>query len=140
MYCSHVLEHLSLEDCRAALKNTFAYLMSGGRFRLVVPDLESLVKGYLESEAPAAAITFMHESGLGRERRPRGIVGRLRAALGHSAHLWLWDFKSLSNELSNTGFVRIRRAQFGDSSDPAFEAFEERDRWEGCLGMECFRP
>jgi hypothetical protein len=40
VYCSHVIEHLSLEETRIALVNTFAILESGGCFRCVLPDLE----------------------------------------------------------------------------------------------------
>src|SRR5687767_11842143 len=34
MYCQHVLEHLSLADCRAALRNTLRALKPGHIFRL----------------------------------------------------------------------------------------------------------
>jgi len=46
VYCSHVLEHLSCEDFRRALKNTFEMLGSGGVYRLVVPDLEHYIQNY----------------------------------------------------------------------------------------------
>src|SRR5690349_19387092 len=52
IYCSHVLEHLSLEDCRRALKNTFTYLAPGGIFRLIVPDLRKLATDYISSDKP----------------------------------------------------------------------------------------
>src|ERR1700744_65996 len=39
IYCSHVLEHLSLNDFRVALRNTRTLLQDRGIFRLVVPDL-----------------------------------------------------------------------------------------------------
>src|SRR5215470_7850839 len=39
VYASHVLEHLSLADCAAALRNTFRLLRPGGVFRLVITDL-----------------------------------------------------------------------------------------------------
>src|SRR5712691_5357503 len=40
IYCSHVLEHLSLEDFRVALRNTHKLLRKDGVFRFVMPDLE----------------------------------------------------------------------------------------------------
>ena len=58
VYCSHVLEHLSLEDFRYALKNTFELLGSGGIFRLVVPDLEYSITRYIESDSLDAAQVF----------------------------------------------------------------------------------
>ena len=47
VYCSHVLEHLSLDGFRTALRNTHGLLRPGGVFRLVVPDLEYYAKRYL---------------------------------------------------------------------------------------------
>ncbi len=35
IYCSHILEHLSLHDFRIALKNTFKILKVGGIFRCI---------------------------------------------------------------------------------------------------------
>lgn len=46
LYCSHVLEHLALNECYKALRNCYRHLKPGGIFRLVVPDLECLVQGF----------------------------------------------------------------------------------------------
>jgi hypothetical protein len=61
----------------------------------------------------------------------------IRSRFGNSQHLWMWDYNSLTKELDDCGFVKIRRAQFGDSSEPMFKDVEDLDRWEGCLGVEC---
>lgn len=106
VYASHVLEHLSRNDCMVALKNTFELFKSGGVFRLVVPDLESRARAYLQalektpdSEANDA---FMRGAHLGREVRAKGLFQRLRESLGHSSHLWVWD------EASMTRVLRVR--------------------------------
>src|SRR5262249_16855882 len=44
VYCSHVLEHLALDDLHVALANTLRIVKPGGVFRLVVPDLEVLAR------------------------------------------------------------------------------------------------
>jgi len=140
MYCSHVLEHLSLHDLRQALRNTFRHLKPGKRFRFVVPDLEQLAADYLADQSPGAAITFMEDSYLGKATRPRGVAGLLRQSWGNSSHLWMWDYKSLAKELKDVGFQGVRRAEFGDSGDTMFDAVEDERRWHKCLGMECWRP
>lgn len=139
LYCSHVLEHLALADCRRALKNSFAYLQSGGTFRMVLPDLEALARAYLEASTWSAAHRFMQESMLGYEDRGRGLAGLLKSWLGNSRHLWMWDYKALEHELSQIGFRNIRRAFFGDSQDTRFGEVEDKGRFEGCLGIECTR-
>jgi len=137
VYCSHVLEHLSLEDFRRALKNTYKILGSGGRFRLVLPDLEYSIRKYIDNPSPDSAIIFLKETSLGKEKRNRGIVRFVSDWLGNSQHLWMWDYKSIYRELEKTGFRNIRRAVYGDSVDTMFNAVEDIGRWDNCLGVEC---
>jgi predicted SAM-dependent methyltransferase len=136
VYCSHVLEHLSLEDFRIALRNTNTMLKPGGIFRLVLPDLEYLAKQYFDNPADDAALNFMRESGLGHKSRARNFKGFMISMFGNSRHFWMWDYKSIKLELENAGFVDIRKAFFGDSLDDMFHLVEERDRWVNCLGVE----
>jgi SAM-dependent methyltransferase len=140
VYCSHVLEHLSLRDFRIALRNTKTILQPGGIFRLVLPDLEWSVKRYIENASNEAAVEFLKETALGHEKRDRGLRGLIATWLGNSRHLWMWDYKAISSELENVGFVEIRRAFFGDSPDPFFKAVEDVGRWTNGLGVECRKP
>lgn len=140
VYCSHVLEHLALEDLRRALRNTWWILKPGGTFRMVLPDLEYLARTYLASDDTGAASTFMRKSLLGRERnggKLRQIVKNLSGTYGHQ---WMWDYKGLEHELRAARFVSIRRARFGDASIAQFADVEEPSRWENALGIECRKP
>jgi ubiquinone/menaquinone biosynthesis C-methylase UbiE len=139
VYCSHVLEHLALEDCRKALSNTYKMLKNDGIFRLVLPDLEQQTTFYLSCKVPEASRHFMEYTFLGVKERPRGIGGLIKNWLGNSHHLWMWDYKALASELSQIGFRDIRRAQFGDSSDSMFIKAEDENRWTDSLGIECRR-
>jgi SAM-dependent methyltransferase len=139
VFCCHVLEHLALEDFRRALRNTHAYLKLGGTFRLIVPDLEQCVKGYLSEEDPGAASRFMGYTHLGRRSRPKGPVGLLRQFIGNSHHLWMWDYKGLSQELTDAGFIGIRRYGFDDDKSPAFREVETRERFDYSVAVECAR-
>jgi len=136
-YCSHVLEHLSLDELRRCLRNVHRYLRDGGIFRLVMPDLAILVERYRTSTDPAAALTFLRDSGLGLDTRPRNLRGRLGSLFGNSRHLWLWDLPSISLELLDAGFTDIRRAVRGDSTEELFADVEDEERWTEILGVEC---
>lgn len=140
VYCSHVLEHMALDEIRIALRNVFSYLRPGGVFRLVVPDLEQLTRTYLADPTPGAASRFMQESYLGEKNFTRGLKAMPTALFGRSRHLWMWDFKGMAEELEAAGFTDIRRATFGDSSEPHFNNVESEGRWTDCLGIECKRP
>jgi len=137
IYCSHVLEHLSLEEFRRALRNTRALLQDDAIFRLVMPDFEECVNDYTSSHDAEAAIRFMSSSGLGTEARPRSPGSVLSALFGHARHHWLWDFKAARLELERSGFREIRRARYGDSTESRFADVEEEARWTHCLGIEC---
>ena len=137
VFCSHVLEHLSLHDFRQALVNTHRLLKAGACFRLVLPDLEYSIAKYVSDSSADAVHNFMRETSLGREKRNRGFVGFVSEWLGNSQHLWMWDFRSIAQELATAGFESIRRAEFGDATDERFNEVEVEERWKNCLGVEC---
>ncbi|MEL6795866.1 MAG: methyltransferase domain-containing protein [Planctomycetota bacterium] len=141
VYCSHVLEHLSLTDCRKAIRETYRVLKPGGVFRAVQPDLLPLCQKVVEGQAdPEAAHEFMRRSVLGYETRRRGLKGVAIAVLGNSRHMWMWTEAALKKEFEDAGFVDVRRASFGDSGEAVFEAVEAENRWEGHLGLHCVKP
>lgn len=137
VYCSHILEHLSKDDCLIALKETRRLLSKGGVFRFVLPDLNYYVKQYVGSDDPQSALSFMKNTGPGEVKRHRGLKNIGKELLGGSRHRWMWGYKSLSKELSKAGFSEIRRAEFGDSIDSNFSFVEKQERWDNCLGIEC---
>jgi SAM-dependent methyltransferase len=149
VYASHVLEHLSLADFWAALDNTFRLLKPGGIFRLVIPDLEIRAQKYLEklnAGDAEANIWFMRTTNLGLEHRKRGVEAWARGVFGNSAHLWMWDERSMTAALEKVGFTGVRRCSFGDSQDEAFRLVEDAGRFfddnaglEECA-MEAIKP
>jgi SAM-dependent methyltransferase len=147
IYASHVLEHLALEDCRAALRTTCRLLKPGGVFRLIVPDLHWRAAAYLaaaQAGAPDASARFMRSCYLGAETAPRGLLPSLKALLSHANHLWMWDEAAMRAALTQAGFVNIRRAAFGDNPHPAFAKVENIDRFVAHghreLAMEAHKP
>lgn len=110
IYCSHVLEHLSYEDFKIAIKNTYVILKTSGFFRLVMPDLEELIKNYNHRKninAPEASIIFMKHSKLGLEKSGKGFMNQLTNAFGNSRHQWMWDKDAAIMELKQAGFRNI---------------------------------
>lgn len=140
VYSSHVLEHLAFEDLELALVEIHRVLAPGGVFRSVLPDLACDVQRYLASAEGDRASAFMRSTLLGLERRERGLRNGIRAWLGNSRHLWMWDYQSMATRLSAAGFHEIRQAHFGDSLDPAFSDVEKPERWEDAFGFECRKP
>jgi predicted SAM-dependent methyltransferase len=139
IYCSHVLEHLSLEDCRTALRNTFQILKPGGKFRLVVPDLEILSEGYLErlhNGDREAGIRFIQYTMMGAKSQPKGFMQKLKGSLSNAHHLWMWDHEGMMVEMEKVGFKQIRRCQFNDSDWEAFRLVEDETRFVNAVALE----
>lgn len=133
IYCSHVLEHLSLSEFRIAIKNLHNLLQKGGIIRIIVPDLEWAAKNYilrLEQEDHFASIDFCDSyTYFGEKEREKGLLGIFKNLLGTSKHRWMWDFLSLSHELEQIGFKNVRRCQFGDCKDNMFSLVEDKGRF-----------
>lgn len=134
VYCSHILEHLSLNDCRRALSNTYRILKKDGIFRLVLPDFENCIKEYLINPS---SLKFLKGAELGFEDRPKTISALIYDFFQTSRHYWMWDYGALEKELIDVGFINVRRAYFGDSDHEIFDSVEDYDRWNNCLGIEC---
>lgn len=141
VYASHVLEHLSRVAFVTALHRTYDMLKPGGKFRLVVPDLEWRARAYvaaLDAGHRQANDTLMQSAHLGMEKRS------LVTSLGNSLHLWMWDEPSMTDALLATGFISVRRCRRGDSGDPMFNLVEDEARFvqdgNDELAMEAIRP
>ena len=140
LYCSHTLEHLSLEDFRIALENSFKILKKGGIFRCIVPDIEHLARKYisqLDSGNSVASISFIEDTLMGIKQRPKGLKGFIKSYYGNSHHLWMWDHKSLAEELKNAGFTQIRKCRYNDSEDDMFKYVEDESRFKNAVAIEC---
>lgn len=141
-YCSHMLEHLSLNDLRKALSNVYNMLEKDGHFRMVLPDLEYSARLYikqLDEGNSEASITFLNETLLGVKSRKKGFMSMVKNAYGNSEHLWMWDAASLSLELKKAGFRDIRKCKYGDSQIQEFSEVEEEGRFRNSFALEAIK-
>ena len=141
VYCSHTLEHLSLEDFRVSLRNSYKILKKDGIFRCVVPDLAWAARKYvaaLDAKNPQASLDFLGEDTLlGAPHRPKGFLQKLSALFGNHHHLWMWDSVSMKEELRKAGFREIRDCKFNDSTDEMFKYVENPERFVNAVAIEC---
>ena len=126
IYCSHIIEHLTLESMRKALLNIYVMLKKNGTFRLIVPSLENRVKKYQNDQD---AHKFIELIGMGKKTEERSIIGKLRNIFGNTSHCWMYDDKSMLMELKKANFINIRKCQFGDSNISVFSEVEEESRF-----------
>ena len=140
VFCSHMLEHVSLHDMRRSLKNIHQMLQIGSRCRLIVPDLEHIVNQYCTNKSENRGHDFIEQTGMGIENPDRSFFAKLKRIFGHSQHYWLYDERSMFSELRCAGFNNIRRCEFGDSEILEFSEVEDESRFRNALAVECYKP
>jgi len=128
IYCSHVLEHVSLNDGKKMLRNIYMMLKKDGILRIIVPSLEARIEKYIQNKD---AHSFMQSLGCVNAHENENFYKKLRFFFGGSRHRWMFDKNSLFNELKNAGFDsnKIRECEFGDSGLDIFKEVEEEGRF-----------
>ena len=142
IYCSHVLEHLCLNDFKKALDNTYILLNNSGIFRCVLPDLQFSINEYLiqkQNKDTNASINFLKSTMLGVVERPASLKEKVFNMFGNSKHLWMWDAESMKEYLLQAGFSSVRLCSFNDSKDPMFKLVEEESRFYAAIAFECYK-
>jgi SAM-dependent methyltransferase len=135
IYSSHMLEHLEPDDALFVLRDCYRALRPGGTLRIVVPDLNFIVRAYLEgkreflpSSAQANADAFLES--LDFRPAPRGGIATraLRRALrsDDGGHKWMYDEDSLILRLREIGFRDVRRVPFGEGRDTEAARLDSR--------------
>lgn len=134
VYHSHVLEHIDREHADGFMAEIHRVLRPGGLQRVVVPDLEVLVRRYLESLDGGSGNSAEHddlvagiiEQSVRREAQESALKGPLRrrmenVALGDArkrgeTHQWMYDRLNLAELLERNGFFEVTRRPFDSSA------------------------
>jgi SAM-dependent methyltransferase len=125
IYGDNVIEHFSLEGVRAVLRNCCRALRPGGAIRLATPDLERTARAYLEDPGLTAAHLDRHRRHGYPAEHPADMLRVTYAYHGHHQG-YIFDWASLSVELSAAGFSDVSRHDAGASDDELFRGLETR--------------
>jgi predicted SAM-dependent methyltransferase len=136
IYSSHMFEHLTRDELIFVLKECYRVLKTGGVLRIVVPDLEILIKNYLshkQNNDVMAADKFMESLGLHCLRPKKPLFNRI---FGGKGHQWMYDFDSLSHRLRMVGFKKIRRCEPNVGKVPDLQLLGEGELHPNSLYLE----
>jgi predicted SAM-dependent methyltransferase len=132
IYSSHTFEHFTYEESLAVSIECYRVLRPGGIMRVVVPDLEIIVRQYLaNSTDPKASHRF-----IGRLLLLSGIRDVLHPGAHHRQ---MFDRKSLPYMLKEAGFLSPEVSGFKNSRIPDIQDIELESRRAESLYVECER-
>lgn len=120
VFCEHVMEHFSLEDGEAIASRICRILVPGGRFRIVVPDAEIVLRSYLN--APEILIE-RRES----ETAMEAVNSYFRQRYEHQ---FLYDWPTMKRMHERAGFEQIEHCAFGQGKEPAIVIDDPKYEWE----------
>jgi SAM-dependent methyltransferase len=143
VYTSHLLEHLYLSEAKRLLNECYRILAPGGVLRVVVPDLEAIVREYngervflYENDGDenckhdrVLRADRLNERLMFRSPAPsRGLLNAYRFFSGDPYHhKWMFDRESLTEYVRQAGFCNVEPKDVHDSRIPGIEAVE--DEW-----------
>jgi len=126
VFADNMIEHVTLDQCRAALLQAHAALRPGGTIRLATPDIEAAARLYFggDEEKANAVLALQRRRGLVAEHQ----VDLLRVPFTEFGHHegYLYDEASLGAELKRAGFNGIRRCEARRSDVPGLRDLENR--------------
>lgn len=128
IYSSHTLEHFTYEQSLGLAKECFRVLRPGGILRVVVPDLELIVRDYLGDSDSSASHRFIERLLLSHSWRDFLHPG--------AHHNQMFDARSLLAMLTAAGFKNAYRSRFGESKIPGLLEVELEQRQSESLYVE----
>ncbi len=131
IYSSHAFEHFTYPQSLAIARDCFRALAPQGILRIVVPDLELIVREYLADRKPLAAQTLLSRLSLNHSLQDMVHPG--------SNHSQMFDSKSLVHLLREAGFEQVEVMSYGKSAIPEIDQIELEVRKQESLYVEARR-
>lgn len=122
IYASHLFEHLSSQNARLFLTESYRTLKKGGVIRLVVPDLYQHIQYYVErfdidrekASHHLLSMLNLHREGQYNSSLMHTILGRIQG-FPHQ-HKYMYDQHSLTELLTQFGFTKLSGSSYGRSN------------------------
>lgn len=122
IFNEHFIEHLTVEEGQAAIKDLMRVLKSGGVMRIATPDLEVTVHKYLN--IPIDQDPALKKFGLDFIKTK---AERINIGFRWWGHKWVYDWDELERRLKEAGCNKIERVNLGKSKHAALDNLETRE-------------
>jgi predicted SAM-dependent methyltransferase len=143
VYSSHFLEHLTRREASKIVKDCFRVLKPGGWIRLVCPDLRILARKYLEGDIGYPLFNVWPKAQLSEAFIESLCLVDNRSILAKFlspgfSHLYMYDFDSIAELLSECGFPVTNVCCFREGATPDIDKLDNRP--DESLFVEAQKP
>ena len=125
IFSEDFIEHISLSDAIAFLKESFRVLDWGGVIRIATPDLEAHSKEYLAQSSKARLLLDRNKQ-IGYEYGP-ALAAIMNKMFYADQHRYIYDRDTLEYMLRQAGFTSIVSCKVRESLDPELRELEQHD-------------
>lgn len=134
VYSAHMLEHLYPREARDFLTEAKRVLRPGGIIRLAMPDLEMLVRAYLQH----GDANLLVEKSLLAVPECLGLSNKLRFLIAGNRHhhAWMYDGRSLCRLLTQCNFSDAVVLPAGSTRIPDPEPLDLNERADQSVYVE----
>jgi len=129
IYCSNVLEHLQPCETIKVVTECHRVLKKGGKLRVVIPDLDILIKKYKDPD------TFNNEYWGYEKKKYRSFKEKVMERFIRP-HQWMFNKKSFRNILVEAGFDKIMFYGIGKGKCPDLDRLDLKIHEELCFYVE----
>ncbi len=122
IFNEHFLEHLSVEEGIRALQDFRRVLKVGGIMRIAMPDLEDVIKNYLDPQW--RELPFLNQYGMNHIKTRAELINISFRSWGHQH---LYDAEELHRRLSEVGFTQVKACRLRESQHIDLQSLESRN-------------
>ena len=108
IFSEHCLEHIPFISTDKVLAECYRLLKPGGNVRIVVPDGELYLRGYIKSLEADSAKTLPYADGDGFEGLYSPILS-VNRIFRESGHLFIYDYEMFRMLLERNGFKDVKK-------------------------------
>lgn len=119
LYSSHFIEHLSYEESRKFLKESFRILSPNNTIRIVCPDVSIWIekiyknkdKKFFSEYKKSLDEDYWENYLYNQKDYLKTNIQIFNSMIYNWGHKWMWDFESLKIELEEVGFTNVKKCK-----------------------------
>jgi predicted SAM-dependent methyltransferase len=148
VFSEHVIEHLTYEEAKSMIAEAYRVLAPGGKMRVSTPDLMQFIALFDKNPSEEARAYIDGKRTWHRwPKEPNAAAIILNLQMSSWGHKFMYDYLTLSDLLTRTGFQNPQQFEENISHDEHLRDLEERDtgvnvRWSNyeTMSVEVEKP